>query len=229
MCRWIRRFGERLFSPGAARADRCGRVIAPIGHGSSWLGANARYLAVRQTQPIARLAGATPTGDARSRVARQTSRGSAAHGVVGAWTSPQGTDGRSRRWARACGAANPGRPLPSSGVAHSRRYRLTIMAKKAIEVRECDRCGAAPANTWFITGPDGVPREIELCDQHGAPVANAYALGRPAGRPPVKPSGRARSGRSSRAAEPPETGSRGAQAARPALPAPPSVPEPVWR
>jgi hypothetical protein len=53
------------------------------------------------------------------------------------------------------------------------------MAKRAVEVRECDRCGKEPANTWRITGPDGLLREIELCDQHGAPVANAYALARP--------------------------------------------------
>jgi hypothetical protein len=53
------------------------------------------------------------------------------------------------------------------------------MAKRAVEVRECDRCGKEPANSWRITGPDGLSREIELCDQHGAPVANAYALARP--------------------------------------------------
>ncbi|WP_426503012.1 hypothetical protein ACPPVO_36045 [Dactylosporangium sp. McL0621] len=64
------------------------------------------------------------------------------------------------------------------------------MARRAVQVRACDRCGTEPANTWVITGPDGAPREIELCDQHGAPIANAYALGRPvpkassrAGRP----------------------------------------------
>jgi hypothetical protein len=59
------------------------------------------------------------------------------------------------------------------------RARLVIVAKRAVEVRECDRCGREPANTWRIIGPDGAPREIELCDQHGAPVANAYALARP--------------------------------------------------
>jgi hypothetical protein len=52
------------------------------------------------------------------------------------------------------------------------------MAKKVVEVRECDRCGKEPANTWAITGPEGAVREIDLCDRHGAPVANAYALGR---------------------------------------------------
>jgi hypothetical protein len=67
---------------------------------------------------------------------------------------------------------------------------LAIMAKRAVQVRACDRCGKEPATTWVITGPDGAPREIELCDQHGAPIANAYALARPvpttpsrAGRP----------------------------------------------
>ncbi|MDT4987691.1 MAG: hypothetical protein QOI74_1785, partial [Micromonosporaceae bacterium] len=53
------------------------------------------------------------------------------------------------------------------------------MAKRAVEVRECDRCGKEPAHTWQITGPDGAPREIELCEQHASPVANAYALARP--------------------------------------------------
>lgn len=53
------------------------------------------------------------------------------------------------------------------------------MARRAVEVRECDRCGREPANSWRITGPDGLLREIELCEQHGAPVANAYALARP--------------------------------------------------
>jgi hypothetical protein len=101
------------------------------------------------------------------------------------------------------------------------------MAKKAIEVRECDRCGAAPANTWFITGPDGAPREIELCEQHGAPVANAYALGRPVARTAGKPATRAKSGAPVRAAEatppapPPSPG---------LLRLPPAqVPEPIWR
>jgi hypothetical protein len=59
-----------------------------------------------------------------------------------------------------------------------RGYTLGIMAKRAVQVRECDRCGKDPANTWIITGPDGAPREIELCDHHGAPIANAYALAR---------------------------------------------------
>ncbi len=59
------------------------------------------------------------------------------------------------------------------------RARLANVAKRAVQVRECDRCGKEPANTWVITGPDGAPREIELCDRHGSPIANAYALGRP--------------------------------------------------
>jgi hypothetical protein len=62
------------------------------------------------------------------------------------------------------------------------------MAKRAVQVRECDRCGKDPANTWVIAGPDGAPREIELCDQHGAPVANAYALARPVQKAPSHPS-----------------------------------------
>jgi hypothetical protein len=53
------------------------------------------------------------------------------------------------------------------------------MARRAVEVCACDRCGKEPANTWVITGPGGAPREIELCEQHGFPVANAYALARP--------------------------------------------------
>jgi hypothetical protein len=60
------------------------------------------------------------------------------------------------------------------------------MAKRAIQVRECDRCGKEPANTWVITGPDGAPREIELCDQPGAPIANAYALARPVPQTPSR-------------------------------------------
>jgi hypothetical protein len=59
------------------------------------------------------------------------------------------------------------------------------MAKRAVEVRDCDRCGKEPANTWRIVGPDGGPREIELCDQHGAAVANAYALARPVSKKAV--------------------------------------------
>jgi len=54
---------------------------------------------------------------------------------------------------------------------------VVIMAKKVVEVRECDRCGTEPAHTWTITGPEGAIREIELCERHGAAVANAYALG----------------------------------------------------
>ena len=119
------------------------------------------------------------------------------------------------------------------------------MAKKAIEVRECDRCGVAPANTWFITGPGVAPREIELCDQHGAPVANAYALGRPATATAPKTGGRTRSAAQSRVAGSRDTRARAVesppappstpQPAPPSapqplgLPVPPSVPEPVWR
>jgi hypothetical protein len=89
------------------------------------------------------------------------------------------------------------------------------MAKKAVELRECDRCGKEPAHTWTITGPEGSTREIELCEKHGAPVANAYALARP-----VTPkAARTARTRSTRVAAPPE---------RPAqLPPPP--PEPIWR
>jgi hypothetical protein len=67
-----------------------------------------------------------------------------------------------------------------------RGYTLEIMAKRAVQVRECDRCGKEPANTWIITGPDGAPREIELCDHHGAPIANAYALARPVRNAPSR-------------------------------------------
>jgi hypothetical protein len=76
-----------------------------------------------------------------------------------------------------CLAATPDK-IPRRGCS----TRLAIMAKRAVQVRECDRCGKQPANTWVITGPDGAPREIELCDQHGSPIANAYALARPVGR-----------------------------------------------
>jgi hypothetical protein len=61
---------------------------------------------------------------------------------------------------------------------HTVRARLAIMAKRAVEVRECDRCGKEPANTWIITGPDGGRREIEWCDPHGSPIANAVFRGR---------------------------------------------------
>jgi hypothetical protein len=96
------------------------------------------------------------------------------------------------------------------------------MAKRAVEVRECDRCGKEPANTWRITGPDGLLREIELCDQHGAPVANAYALARPVST--VMPrSARARSGTG--------TGTGAGTGTRPfgnGLEVAPK-PEPIWR
>jgi hypothetical protein len=88
-----------------------------------------------------------------------------------------------------------------------------IVAKKAVEVRECDRCGKEPANTWRITGPDGVPREIELCDQHGAPVANAYALARPVVTRNAPRAARAATG---------DTRSAGTLAAA-------AAPEPIWR
>ena len=79
------------------------------------------------------------------------------------------------------------------------RDKLTIMAKRAVEVCECDRCGKEPANTWLITGPDGAPREIELCDHHASPIANAYALARPVAKKaprtaPARTRGRARKG-----------------------------------
>jgi hypothetical protein len=91
--------------------------------------------------------------------------------------------------------------------------KLVIMAKKVVEVRECDRCGKGPANIWTITGPEGVVREIDLCDQHGGPVANAYALGRAVSKPA------ARAGRGRHLAR------------RPAeSPPPPRLePEPIWR
>jgi hypothetical protein len=71
--------------------------------------------------------------------------------------------------------------------AQRARDKLTIMAKRAVEVCECDRCGKEPAHSWTITGPDGAPREIELCDQHASPIANAYALGRPVAKKPPRP------------------------------------------
>ncbi|GIJ49776.1 hypothetical protein Val02_66620 [Virgisporangium aliadipatigenens] len=86
------------------------------------------------------------------------------------------------------------------------------MAKLAVEVRECDRCGKDPAHTWTITGPEGAVREIELCAHHGAAVANAFALGRSV---PARPT-RTRSAR--RAAVPSVD-----------LPAAPPAPEPIWR
>jgi hypothetical protein len=58
------------------------------------------------------------------------------------------------------------------------------VGRKTVEVRECDRCGGGPAQTWQITSPDGGVREIELCNQHDAAVANAFVLGRTTpGRP----------------------------------------------
>jgi hypothetical protein len=77
-------------------------------------------------------------------------------------------------------------PPRNGGAGHTVRARLAIMAKRAVEVRECDRCGKEPANTWIITGPEGAPREIELCDHHGSPIANAYALARPVARKPPR-------------------------------------------
>jgi hypothetical protein len=56
---------------------------------------------------------------------------------------------------------------------------VVIMAKKVVEVRECDRCGQGPAHQWTITGPEGTVRAIDLRDRHGAPVANAFALAQP--------------------------------------------------
>jgi hypothetical protein len=91
------------------------------------------------------------------------------------------------------------------------------MAKKAVELRECDRCGKEPAHTWTITGPEGSTREIELCEKHGAPVANAYALARPVTRKPGRPAGRGRP-RSAAPPPPPEPSQL-----------PPAPPEPIWR
>jgi len=88
------------------------------------------------------------------------------------------------------------------------------MAKQVVEVRDCDRCGTLPANTWMITGPEGAACEIDLCERHGAPVANAYALGRAV---PTRQTRRAPRRRG--------TGRSGD------LPAstPPAPPEPQWR
>jgi hypothetical protein len=98
------------------------------------------------------------------------------------------------------------------------------MAKRAVEVRECDRCGREPAHTWQITGPDGAPREIELCEQHASPVANAYALARPV---PKKAAQRGAAARRRRYdLEPtPGPGGKSAGDASPAA----AEPEPVWR
>jgi hypothetical protein len=86
-----------------------------------------------------------------------------------------------------------------------------IVAKRAVEVSVCDRCGKEPANTWSITGPEGTPREIELCEQHGAPIANAYALARPVPK-------RTRQATRARTAN-----------QRPAAPVAVPQPEPIWR
>jgi hypothetical protein len=90
--------------------------------------------------------------------------------------------------------------------------RLAIVAKRAVQVWECDRCGQEPATTWVITGPDGTPREIELCDQHASPIANAYALARPV------------AGKTSRSVRARHDNRRPADAATTAL-----EPEPIWR
>jgi hypothetical protein len=89
---------------------------------------------------------------------------------------------------------------------------LAIVAKKVVEVRECDRCGQEPARQWTITGPEGTVREIDLCDRHGAPVANAFALARPVMKRRSRPGG-------------------AQHARRPAvdLATAPAQPEPLWR
>ena len=92
------------------------------------------------------------------------------------------------------------------------RAKLAIMAKRAVQVRECDRCGKGPATTWVITGPDGAPREIELCDQHGSLIANAYALARPV------------AGKTSRSVRARHDNRRPADAATTSI-----EPEPIWR
>lgn len=104
------------------------------------------------------------------------------------------------------------------------------MAKRAVEVCECDRCGKEPANTWLITGPNGAPREIELCDQHGSPIANAYALGRPVTRKTPRPAPAAKT-RSARGAPSVAQAEPLATAPAPTLPPvlPPVGPEPIWR
>ena len=86
------------------------------------------------------------------------------------------------------------------------------MAKKVVEVRECDRCGAEPAQSWVITGPGGTVREIDLCERHGGPVANAFALGRAV---PRRTAGRRR--------EHPVVADTDAGTS------PAAAPEPVWR
>ena len=103
---------------------------------------------------------------------------------------------------------------PRSLVPRRCSDSLAIMAKKVIEVRECDRCRQEPARQWTITGPEGTVREIDLCDQHGAPVANAFALAKPVIKRRGRPRGHSTPG-----------------ARRPAVdlaPAP-AEPEPQWR
>jgi|GEM_PF-5120247 len=88
------------------------------------------------------------------------------------------------------------------------------MAKSIVELYACDRCGKEPANTWIITGPGGLSRQIDLCEQHGAPIGNAYALASPVPKAPVRPA----TGRRRTPAHPPAPG-----------PAPEPAPEPIWR
>ena len=90
---------------------------------------------------------------------------------------------------------------------------LVIIAKKVVEVRECDRCGHGPAHQWTITGPEGTVRAIDLCDRHGAPVANAFALAQPVTNNRTRP-GLAR---------------RAPRAVVDLPPTPPIEPEPNWR
>ena len=103
---------------------------------------------------------------------------------------------------------------PRSLVPRCCSDSLAIMAKKVVEVRECDRCGQEPARQWTITGPEGTVREIDLCDQHGAPVANAFALAKPVMKRRSRPGGRSTPG-----------ARRSAVDLAPA----PAEPEPQWR
>jgi hypothetical protein len=115
-----------------------------------------------------------------------------------------------------CGVAEAvvGRGPPRSlGTPDQRSDSLVIMAKKVVEVRECDRCGQEPAHQWTITGPEGTVRAIDLCERHGAPVANAFALAQPVANRRTRPSVTHR-------------------APRPLVdlpPTPPIQPEPNWR
>ncbi len=93
------------------------------------------------------------------------------------------------------------------------------MATKVVEVRECDRCGKEPANTWVITGPEGATREIELGDRHAAAVANAVALGRAVAPRPVRGRPARRATRTTATAE----------AAKPRVAVAQPEPEPIWR